>query len=168
MRSGNKQHFIVFNLGERQLALPLAPVKRVIRAVAVTPLPRMPEVVCGIINYRGTVVPVIDIRPRFKFPSRPIVPEDNVISVQTEKRLMVLTVDMVIDNIEKDETEVIKPDHVVEGTAFMEAVLKMPDGILLVPDLEKILTPVETEALDKTVDALAEVVGTPPTENGEE
>ena len=57
---------VVFALDEPRYALPLSAVERVVRAVEITPLPKAPEIVLGVINMQGQVVPAVDIRKRFR------------------------------------------------------------------------------------------------------
>lgn len=57
-------------LDGQRYALSLAQVERVIRAVEITPLPQAPEIITGVINVRGRVIPVVDIRKRFRLPVR--------------------------------------------------------------------------------------------------
>ena len=63
---------VVFALDDRRIALPLAAVERVVRAVEVTPLPKAPAVVLGAVNVQGNLVPVFHLRRRFRMPEREI------------------------------------------------------------------------------------------------
>lgn len=145
------KHFLVFNLEDKQFALPLDPVDRVVRAVEVTTLPEVPAIVRGIINYKGTVLPVIDIRSRFHLPGREIRLNDQLIIVWTAKRPIALLADTVTGNIEKPAADVVPPSTVVEGVEFLAGVLKLEDGVMLIPDLDKILTLKEVKALNKAI-----------------
>ena len=60
---------LVFTVGSREYALPVEDVIEVVRMVAVTPLPDAPSSVMGVINMRGHVIPVIDLRSRLGFPA---------------------------------------------------------------------------------------------------
>lgn len=145
------KHFIVFNLEDKQFALPLDPVDRVVRAVEITVLPEVPTIVRGIINYKGTVLPVIDIRSRFHLPGREIRLNDQFIIVRTAKRSIALLVDTVTGNIEKPTADVVPPSSFMKGVEFLDGVIKLEDGIMLIPDLDKILTLKESKALTKAI-----------------
>src|SRR5205085_11996004 len=84
---------LVFEVAGRRFGLPAAAVKEVVRAVALAPLPKAPAVVEGVINLRGTVVPVLDIRGRFRLPQKPLAPSDQLIIARTGPRLAALHVD---------------------------------------------------------------------------
>ncbi|MCX6580658.1 MAG: chemotaxis protein CheW [Candidatus Aminicenantes bacterium] len=143
--------YLIFMLDHRLFALPLDMVERVERAVEITPLPQVPDIVPGIINYKGTVLPVCDIRPRFQLPQREIRLEDQLIIVKTIGRTIALLVDTVTDNIEKPSREVVPPPDIADGAAYLAGILKLEDGIALIPDLNKILTPQEDRALAKAM-----------------
>ena len=63
-------HIVVFTLDEQRYALHLLAVERVVRAVEVTALPEAPEIVLGVVNVKGRIVPVINVRRRFRLPER--------------------------------------------------------------------------------------------------
>jgi purine-binding chemotaxis protein CheW len=62
--------YVVFTLDEQRYALYLHAVVRVVRIVEITPLPQTPEVIRGVVNVQGQVIPVVDIRKRFQLPER--------------------------------------------------------------------------------------------------
>ena len=61
---------VTFSLDDRKFALYVSVVQRIVRVVEVTALPKGPEIVVGIINLQGQVIPVFDIRMRFHLPAR--------------------------------------------------------------------------------------------------
>ena len=61
---------IVFTLNEQRYALYLSVVERIVRIVRITPLPKAPEIVSGVINVAGRIIPVLDTRKRFRLPER--------------------------------------------------------------------------------------------------
>jgi purine-binding chemotaxis protein CheW len=103
----DQKQIVVFALEEPRYALPLLTVERIIRAVEITPLPKAPEIVLGVINVQGQILPVIDIRKCFRLPTREIQLEDQFIIARTPKRLVVLTVDSVVDVRELKSREMV-------------------------------------------------------------
>jgi purine-binding chemotaxis protein CheW len=144
-------HFIVFNLEDKRFALPLDPVERVVRAVEVTILPEVPPIVRGIINYRGTVLPVIDIRSRFHLPDTAIRLNHQFIIARTTRGTIALLADTVTGSIEKPFSDVAPPSVLTDDVEFLKGVLKHDDGVILIPDIDKILTPTESSALDNAI-----------------
>src|SRR4051812_25169417 len=90
---------VVFRLETQCFALPLGQVERATRAVAITPLPRAPSVVAGVIDLHGSVVPVIDLRRRLQLPERAATLNDQLLITRTSKRLYAAQVDAVLDVI---------------------------------------------------------------------
>ena len=78
---------VVFTMDEQRYALQLAAVERVVRMVEVTPLPQAPQIVLGVINAQGRIIPVVDIRRRFRLPARDIRLSDHLlIAVRQDAR----------------------------------------------------------------------------------
>lgn len=65
---GNTGKFLTFSLGQESYGIPILKVREIIRVPDITPVPQMPDYVKGVINLRGKVIPVIDLRVKFKFP----------------------------------------------------------------------------------------------------
>ncbi|MBT0959559.1 chemotaxis protein CheW [Denitromonas iodatirespirans] len=144
--------FLAFVVADQAFGLPLGAVHRALAAVAPRPLPAAPDIVCGIINVQGDIVPVIDMRRRLGLPEREIDPADRLLIVHTRRRTLALIVDRVGDLITCDDHDFIPVDRVVGGTRHVAGVVKTADGLLLIHDLDSFLSPAEAEALD---DALA-------------
>jgi purine-binding chemotaxis protein CheW len=73
------QKLVIFTLDEQRYALHLAAVERVVRMVELTSLPKAPEIVLGVVNVRGRVVPVVNLRKRFGLAERGIRLSDHIL-----------------------------------------------------------------------------------------
>ena len=142
-----------FALDRQRYALFLSSVEKVHRTVEVTPLPKAPPIVLGIINVRGRIIPVIDMRKRFGLPEREIGLNDQLIVARTPKLHVALVADSVAGVIEIDGQEIIRTDQVLPKTEYVEGVVKLTDGLLLIHDLDRFLSLSEEGAL---MDALQE------------
>ena len=140
--------YVVFNLNEQFFALRLGAVERVIRAVEVTLLPGAPEVVSGAVNLQGRVVPVFNVRRRFGLPEREMELSDQIIIARTRRRAALL-VDGVRGVHESPAEEVESAKQILPGVEFIEGVVKLPDSMLLIHDLDKFLSIEEEQALDE-------------------
>ncbi len=147
----NPRHHVVFTLDEQRYALPLSVVERVVHAVEVTPLPKAPEIVLGVVNVRGRVIPVVNVRKRFRLPEREIELSDQFIIARAAKRPVALVVDTVAGIHEHLEREVIKAEDVLPAMEYVDGVAKLEDGLVLVHDLDKFLSLEEEEALDDSL-----------------
>ena len=141
-------HIVVFILDEQRYALHLSAVERVIRAVEVTSLPKAPEIVLGIVNVEGCVIPVVNIRKRFRLPEREINPSDQFVIAHTSRRAVALMVDVVSGVVECSEQEVTAAEKIVPGMQYIEGVIKLEDGMILIHNLDKFLSIEEEKTLN--------------------
>lgn len=142
-----------FSISDQQYALHLDSVDRAVRAVEVTPLPKAPEIVLGVVDVQGQVFPVLNIRKRFGIPHKEIDLTDQLIIARTRRRTVVLLVDSVSGVIQRSEQEVTKAEKIIPGMEYIEGIVKFEDGMILIHDLDKFLSLDEEKALD---DALYE------------
>jgi purine-binding chemotaxis protein CheW len=140
---------VLFSLEEPRYALYLSAVERIIRSVEITPLPEAPEIVLGVINVQGEIIPVIDIRKLFHLPNREINIEDQFIIAKTSKRLMVLSVDSVEGVSEIANYKVAGAKDALPFADYLSGVTIFENNIILINDLEKFLSLKEQKALDK-------------------
>jgi purine-binding chemotaxis protein CheW len=139
---------ITFTLETQRYALTLSSVDFVVRAVEITPLPKAPAVVLGIINVRGRVIPVVDIRKRFGLPPRELGLSDQLIIAHTPKRPVALVADRVDGVIGIDEREIIGADEVAPRTGHVAGVVKLAGGLMLIHDLAGFLSLDEENTLN--------------------
>ena len=136
-----------FSLADQQYALHLVSVDKAVRAVEVTPLPKAPKIVLGVVDVRGRIFPVLNIRKRFGIPDKKIDLTDQLIIARARRRTVVLLVDSVSGVIERSEQKVTKAEKIVPGMEYIEGVTRFEDGMLLIHDLDKFLSLDEEEAL---------------------
>jgi purine-binding chemotaxis protein CheW len=145
--------YVLFTLDDQRYALPLASVERTVRAVAITRLPKAPEIVLGVINVHGRVIPVFDLRRRFQLPERKLTLTDQMILARTAQRTVAVIADTVLGVAESPEAGLIATDSVLPDLAYVEGIMKLPDGLVLIHDLDRFLSLDEeqglTEALKK-------------------
>ena len=140
--------YVVFTLDEQRYALYLHAVTRVVRIVEITHLPKAPEIIRGVVNVQGQVIPVVDIRKRFRLPEREPELSDQLIIANTASRSVALVVDAVEGVIEHSRQEMIPPEKILPGTEYIEGVIKLEDGLVLIHDLDKFLSLEEDKELD--------------------
>jgi purine-binding chemotaxis protein CheW len=143
----NVRHLVVLALDEQRLAVPLATVDRIVRAVEVTPLPGAPPVVLGVINVQGTVLPVINLRRRCRLPEREIETTDMLVIAHTARRSVALLVDRA-EVMEFPAESLTPTEQIVPGTHGVHDVLKHQDGLILLYNPELLLLLEEDIALN--------------------
>jgi len=142
---------VIFSLENRQFGLHLFTVERIVRAVDVTPLPKAPEIVFGIINMQGRIIPVLNIRKRFCVAEKEIEPSDQFIIANTSKRLVALVVDSVIGILQHPGQEIISAEEILPTIDYVEGVIKIEGDIILIHNLEQFLSLEEEKTLDNAL-----------------
>ena len=138
---------VVFELAGQKYALQLSAVLLVVRAGEITPLPKAPPCVAGIINFQGQVVPVFSLRQRFHLPERELQLADHIIFARTARRLVALVVDAVGGVVECAEGATVPVPVVLPGAEYVAGVVKQPDGLILIHDLNTFLALDEEQTL---------------------
>src|SRR5258708_24469384 len=83
---GAQHPLVVFTLGEQRYGLPLSSVERAVRIVEITPLPNGPDIVLGVINVQGRLIPVVNLRRRFSLPEHEVVLTDQIVVAHTDRK----------------------------------------------------------------------------------
>jgi purine-binding chemotaxis protein CheW len=123
--------------------------------VEITPLPQSPEMVLGVVNYHGVVVPVLNMRRRFRLPERQPGLSDQLVIARTAKRLVALVVDEVNDVVTLPPELVVDPEGVLHGLEYVEGVALLEGGMVFIHDLDAFLSLDEERALESAIGAFA-------------
>jgi purine-binding chemotaxis protein CheW len=136
----NTRHLFVLLLDEQRYALHVAAVSRVVRMVEITPIPETSGSLLGLVNVQGEVLPVIDLRSCLRHHPLAVDPQDVLVIVTTGDRRVALAADAVGGVLAYSELELVREERMLRQSPFLEGVVKLPDGMLLVCDLQKILS----------------------------
>jgi purine-binding chemotaxis protein CheW len=146
-----KSHFVIFTLDDQKFALPLSSVEKIARAAAIRPLPNAGGVILGVVNVQGKVIPVLDLKKRFGIPTRPVTVSDHLIIARSSTRVLALLVDSVQDILETDSGAITDQADILDRMDFVKGVLRMDEGMVLINDLERLLSGEEAGELDKAL-----------------
>jgi purine-binding chemotaxis protein CheW len=150
--SAIRTQLVVCTLGDLRLAWPIVAVREIVRAVAITRLPGAPSVVEGVIDVRGTVVPVLDLRARFGVAPRPPDPAEQMVIVATDARTVACRVDTTEMIVELGDDAVSAPAGLAAAARGVAGVAAA-DGLLMVTDVDAFLAESEALAVDAAVAA---------------
>jgi purine-binding chemotaxis protein CheW len=142
----------VFSLDAGRYALPLAAVERIVRAVEVTRLPSAPPTVLGAIDVQGRVLPVFNVRRRFGLPERDIDPADQFVIARSANRAVVLVVDAAQGVLQSPLSDTTSAATIATGLEHIQGVIRLPDGLVLIQDLDLFLSAAESRALDEALE----------------
>jgi purine-binding chemotaxis protein CheW len=144
-------HIIVIALDHQRYGLSLSVVDRVVRMVEITPLPKAPDIVLGVVNIQGQVIPVINMRRRFGLPEREPVLTDQMVVAHTSRRPVALVADAVLDVIASSAPSLIDTESILPRVEYVEGVVKLPDGMIFIHDLDRFLSLEEEISLDSAL-----------------
>ena len=138
---------VAFTLNRQPYALRLASVRQVLRMVEVTPLPKAPEIVLGVVSLHGTVVPVLSIRRRVGLTDREASLSDQLIVADTACRIVALVVDAVIGVVERSTEEITEAERIVPSAQYVEGIARLEEDMLFIHDLDRFLSQHEESQL---------------------
>ncbi|MCB1305396.1 MAG: purine-binding chemotaxis protein CheW [Leptospiraceae bacterium] len=142
--------YLSFRLGNREFAVPVAVVIEMVAMQDFTELPEMPDFVIGVINLRGRIIPLFDMRIRFSLPDVQYTDRTCVIIAEVQGKLVGLVVDAILD-VEYIPGEEIRPAPSFEGdevSEFVEGIGKTDDRVRILLNLEDLLRRLNKEDLD--------------------
>lgn len=138
---------VTFSIGEEEFGVNILKVQEINRTMEITKVPRAPEFVEGVINLRGKVIPIIDLRRRFGLISKPEDKDTRIIVIEINNVIVGFVVDAVSEVLRIPASTVEPPPPVVAGVEsdYVSGVGKLKDRLLIMLDLDKILS---TEDMD--------------------
>jgi len=149
---------VTFRLGTEEYSLDILSVQEIIRHMHLTKVPRTPDFVEGVINLRGRVIPVLDLRKRFGMPSEERTNETRIIVVEVEGKTVGLKVDAVSEVLRLPAASVEPPPSLIAGveSEYIKGVGKLDGRLIILLDVGKILTRSEKDALGNVINATAQ------------
>jgi len=149
--SGEEIKVIVFRLGNEEYGVDVQQVKSIERMEHITRVPNTPPFVKGVINLRGVVVPIIDLRKRFGIDQKDYDDATRIIIVHVDDMEVGLIVDSANDVIDINLDTIEPPPKVVGGieSIYLRGVAKLSNRLLILLNLDKVLNPEEMKELEK-------------------
>lgn len=140
---------VSFNLGDEEFGVDILKVQEINRMVAITRVPNTPAYVEGVINLRGKVIPIIDLRMRFGLDRKQEDKNTRIIVVEISGKIVGFVVDSVSEVLRIPKSVTEPPPPIVAGieAEYITAVGKLEDRLLILLDLDKILSTEETAQL---------------------
>lgn len=137
------QQFLAFRVHDGLFALPLETVTEVMRMVAVTVVPDCPVWLAGVINVRGSVVPIVDLRSRLGLPVRAARLTSRIIVVDVSGQAVGLVVDSTTEVVSVPRESVTRPDELTGRARPIEAIVRHGDRLVPILDLRRIASGLE-------------------------
>ena len=145
-----KDKYLTFTLGNDYFGIDILYVTEIIGIQLITPVPDLPNYVKGIINLRGKIIPVMDVRIRFKKEPREYDERTCIIVVDIGDISIGLIVDRVSEVVDIPETSISPPPKVNKNhhNSYVKAIGKVGEDVKLILDCEKLLTEEEIKTLE--------------------
>ncbi len=142
------QQFCTFHVADQYFGLDVLKVQEINHYATLTRVPLAPPIVRGLINMRGQIVLAIDMRRRLELPERPAHQAPINVVVKTDDGLISLLVDEIGDVLRVKETAFERPPDTLKESArdLIRGAYKLKDRLLLVLDINQIMTPTAGEA----------------------
>ncbi len=141
---------VSFDLGDEVFAINIFQVQEIIRMIEITKVPNTPSFVEGVINLRGKVIPVVDLRKRFHLPVKEDNPQERIIVAKVNNKPVGMIVDEVSEVLRFSRENVEPtPSLLSEGidSQSVAGVAKIQDRLLILLDLDNFLTVSERKQL---------------------
>jgi purine-binding chemotaxis protein CheW len=148
--SGEIVQVVSFRLGNEEYGVDISQVQEIIRIVEITHVPRAPHFMEGVINLRGQLIPIIDLRTRFSMPRAEHTKHTRIVVTEIGSKRVGIVVDSVSEvlNIPMDHVEGA-PDMIAGvGTEYIQGVGKVGDRLVILLDLTMVITGEERTQLD--------------------
>lgn len=152
---------LLVEVGRQRYGLRSSSVKEVLRCTTIVPLPRAPAIVEGLVDIRGSVTPVLDLRARFRLPPRAPDSTDHLVVAMAGDRTVAVRVDSAVGLVRLDSAQIAVLEDVVVGTRYVAGVARLEDGLVLIHDLTSFLSQAEGSALDAALGETPPVGGSP-------
>lgn len=148
-----KGKFLTFLLGKEVYAIEIRLVTEIMCLQPITEMPEMPEYVKGIVNIRGKIIPVMDVRLRFQMPDAEYNRKTCIIIIEAKNSSVGLIVDNVSEVLSIAENKIVSPPDFggCSGNRFVKAIGVSEEDVKLILDCEKLLTEGDLEQIGRAV-----------------
>jgi purine-binding chemotaxis protein CheW len=149
------EEILVFELDGQRYGLRSSGVREVLRAFSAVKLPQAPPIVEGVLNVRGEIIALLDIRKRFGMPDKAMSVSDHLLIAWDNTRWVALRVDRVVNLLRLQTHNVVPSERFLSHAETVSGVAITEDGLVLIHDLGSFLSADEKEILAQVLSAQA-------------
>lgn len=145
----DEEQLVVFELSNEFYGVDIAAVSTIIRMQEITEIPRAPEFVEGVINLRGSIIPVIDLKKRFGLPQGEQTKASRIVVVEATGQMIGMVVDAVTETLRLPHDAVEPPSPIVAtiDSEYVRGVGKLENRLVILLDLDRVLTTRDMDTL---------------------
>lgn len=146
-----ESQFVIFNLGDERYAVDILNVGGISEYKEITKVPNAPTFVDGIIDLRGDIIPIINLKKRFNTPEKEVGSETRIIIINISGKDVGFVVDEASQVIKIDHDDIEPAPEIIKGAgrAYIYGVGKVDDQIVILLDLEHLLSEEEKEKVNE-------------------
>jgi purine-binding chemotaxis protein CheW len=155
--TGREGKYLTFILAKEEYGISILKIKEIIGMMPITSVPRTPDFVKGVVNLRGKVIPIMDLRLKFEMEEIDYSDRTCIIVVEIQRALDQIYVGCVVDavsevlNIKSDDIEDTPDFGASLDAAYILGMAKMEGGVKILLDIDQVLTTDEVSSLDQTI-----------------
>ena len=151
-----EKQLVVFDLADEGYGVDISSVREIIRMQEITKVPRAPEFVEGVINLRGKVIPVVDLRKRFGFPDSDATKDTRIVVVDIGGQDIGVVVDSVTEVLRIGADAVEPPSSVITtaDSEYLLGIAKLESRLIILLDLEQALSVMELARIKDEFEAV--------------
>lgn len=155
-RKAQAGKYLTFRLGDEEYGIEILKVKEIIGMMPITPIPQTPEYIKGVINLRGKVIPVIDLRLRFHMEEVPYNERTCIIVVEVKLANEPVSIGIVVDavsevsQIKEEEIEATPSFGTSLDTSYILGMAKTDNSVKILLDIDQVLSQEELASLEKS------------------
>lgn len=146
-----EQQFVVFKLGEEEYGIDIMNVKEIIPYEPSVKIPNKPRFIEGIINYRGNVIPIVNLKERFDLGKFDLSQDTRIIVIHLGDKYIGFIVDDASSTAKFEDRDIEPSPAILSGIdrRYLSGVGKREDSIVILIDLEKVLSDEEQEVIEE-------------------
>jgi len=150
MNEGAILQLVTFKLGTEEFGVDILKVQEINKMMSITKIPNAPGFIEGVINLRGKIIPIVDLRKRLGFREKPYDKSTRIIVVELEGLVLGFIVDSVSEVLRIPENTIEPPPSMVAGieSEYIEGVGKLDDRLLILLELKKIFSSPERKDIE--------------------
>lgn len=144
------QQYVCFVVHGEEYGVPILCVQEIIRYETLTRVPQSPEFIDGVLNLRGQVIPVMNLRTKFGLPPRELDKSTRIIVVEVKKRVVGIVVDEVSEvlQISQDQIDPPPPMGTQVNANYISGMGKLEDHLVILLEIDKVLTQDEVAMME--------------------